>query len=144
MGVIAVIIPAGFHATLGSVPDDIERSEMLKVSHGYALILLSIYAGYLFFQLSSHTHLYEDEGDEEEEVSLSLPMAIVLLVGSTVLVGVTSEWLVSSLDGFSGAYGVPKTWIGLILLPIVSNAAEHATAVLAARKVSERNLSLYL
>ena len=67
-------------------------------------------------QLSTHTHLYEDEG-EEEEVTLSLPVAIGLLVLSTVLVGVTSEWLVDSIEGVSENYGVPKTFIGLILLP---------------------------
>lgn len=45
-----------------------------------------------------------------------------------------SEWLVDAIDGFSLNFKVPKTWIGLILLPIVSNAAEHATAVTASYK----------
>ncbi|CEH12165.1 calcium proton exchanger [Ceraceosorus bombacis] len=135
MAVIAVLIPAGFHATLGiDVTDDLERSELLKVSRGVSIILLFIYAGYLYFQLRSHTHLYASEAEEEEEVTLSLPMAVGLLVVSTVLVGVTSEWLVDAIDGFSDNFGVPKTWIGLVLLPIVSNAAEHATAVTASYK----------
>lgn len=86
MAVIAVLIPAGFHATL-DIRDDLERTEILKVSRGVSIILLFIYAGYLYFQLRSHTHLYSSEGDEEEEVTLSLPMAIGLLVVSTVLVG---------------------------------------------------------
>ena len=46
----------------------------------------------------------------------------------------TSEWLVDSLPGFTTAYGVNETFVGLVLLPIVSNAAEHVTAVLAARR----------
>ncbi|PWN41229.1 calcium/proton exchanger [Ceraceosorus guamensis] len=161
MAVIAVLIPAGFHATLDlAISDDLERSELLKVSRGVSIILLFIYAGYLYFQLRSHTHLYASEADEEEEVTLSLPMAAGLLVVSTVLVGVSaylvfskltshcslvltcplvlmttaSEWLVDAIDGFSDNFGVPKTWIGLVLLPIVSNAAEHATAVTASYK----------
>lgn len=96
MAVIAVLIPAGFHATLVlgrpriDVTDDLERSELLKISRGGSIILLFIYAGYLYFQLGSHTHLYASEADEEEEVTLSLPMAVGLLVLSTVLVGVSA------------------------------------------------------
>lgn len=135
MAVISALIPAGFHATLGSiVPDPEERSDLLKLSRGGSIILIVMYAGYLYFQLRSHTHLYADDEDAEEEPTLEIWTAGGLLVISTVLVGVTSEWLVDSLDGFSTGYGVPKSFIGLILLPIVSNAAEHVTAVVAARR----------
>lgn len=135
MAVISALIPAGFHATLGSVvPDPEERSDLLKLSRGGSIILIVMYAGYLYFQLRSHTHLYADDEDAEEEPTLEIWTAGALLVISTVLVGVTSEWLVDSLDGFSTRYGVPKSFIGLVLLPIVSNAAEHVTAVVAARR----------
>ena len=70
------------------------------------------------------------EDDEDEEVpELSLPMTLGLLVVVTVLVAVTAEWLVDSIDGLASGGGISKEFIGLILLPIVGNAAEHVTAV---------------
>lgn len=135
MAVISVLIPASFHATLGEdIIDNVERPDLLQMSRGASIILLIIYLGYLYFQLKSHTHLYADDSEAEEEPSLHIYVAWGTLVLSTVLVGVTSEWLVDSLDGFTSGYGVGKTFVGLVLLPIVSNAAEHVTAVLAARR----------
>ncbi|PAV16682.1 Calcium proton exchanger [Pyrrhoderma noxium] len=72
----------------------------------------------------------KEEEEEEEKPSMSLPMCIVLLIVVTVLVAVTAEWLVDSIDGVtSSGSGISKEWVGLILLPIVGNAAEHVTAV---------------
>lgn len=55
--------------------------------------------------------------------------AVVMLVVATVLIGVTSEWLVDSISGITASGAVSQAWVGLILLPIVGNAAEHVTAV---------------
>ena len=72
----------------------------------------------------------EEEEEEDEEIpDLSLPVTIILLVLVTVFVAVTAEWLVDSIDGLASGGGISKEFIGLILLPIVGNAAEHATAV---------------
>ena len=71
----------------------------------------------------------EPEEEDEEVPELSLPMTIGLLFFVTVLVAVTAEWLVDSIDGLASGGGISKEFIGLILLPIVGNAAEHATAV---------------
>ena len=71
----------------------------------------------------------EDDEEDEEIPELSLPMTIGLLVVVTVFVAVTAEWLVGSIDGLASGGGISKEFIGLILLPIVGNAAEHATAV---------------
>ena len=70
-----------------------------------------------------------EEEEDEEVPELSLPMTITLLAVVTVLVAVTAEWLVDSIDGLAAGGGISKEFIGLILLPIVGNAAEHATAV---------------
>ena len=70
-----------------------------------------------------------DEEEDEEIPELSLPMTLALLGLVTVLVAVTAEWLVGSIDGLAAGGGISKEFIGLILLPIVGNAAEHATAV---------------
>jgi Ca2+:H+ antiporter len=81
--------------------------------------------------------LVQDEEDEEEEIEepqLSVIGAIITLTISTVLVAFCSEFMVSSIDGITESGAVGKTFVGLILLPIVGNAAEHATAVTVAIK----------
>lgn len=74
--------------------------------------------------------IIDAQGEEDVEIpELSLPMTLGLLVVVTILVAVTAEWLVDSIDGLSNAGGISKEFIGLILLPIVGNAAEHVSAV---------------
>jgi Ca2+:H+ antiporter len=75
----------------------------------------------------------EDE-EEEEPPQLSLVGAMVTLAGSTALVGLCAEYLVDSINEVTIEYGVSQYFVGLILLPIVGNAAEHATAVTVAIK----------
>lgn len=77
----------------------------------------------------------EDEDEEEFETpSLSVLGALVTLAFSTTLVAFCSEFMVSSINGLVATGGVSTTFVGLILLPIVGNAAEHATAVTVAIK----------
>jgi len=71
----------------------------------------------------------DEEEDEEEKPSMSLIMCIVLLVVVTVFVAVTADFLVGSIDGFTDSGKIGKEFVGIILLPIVGNAAEHVTAV---------------
>ncbi|EMD34141.1 hypothetical protein CERSUDRAFT_141642 [Gelatoporia subvermispora B] len=71
----------------------------------------------------------ETEEDEEETPQMSVPLTIALLAVVTVLVAVTAEWLVDSINGLTATGAISKEFVGLILLPIVGNAAEHVTAV---------------
>eukprot|EP00928_Gymnodinium_smaydae_P088131 TRINITY_DN72274_c0_g1_i1.p1 TRINITY_DN72274_c0_g1~~TRINITY_DN72274_c0_g1_i1.p1 ORF type:complete len:185 (-),score=35.98 TRINITY_DN72274_c0_g1_i1:174-668(-) len=64
----------------------------------------------------------------------SAGVSVVLLFISTLVVAASSEGLVDSIDGVSQDFGLPKAFIGVILLPIVGNAAEHSTAVMCAHK----------
>lgn len=73
-----------------------------------------------------------DDDDDAEEPSLSMIGALVTLTISTVLIAFTSDFMVDGIDSISDA--VPQEFIGLILIPIVGNAAEHATAVTVAIK----------
>jgi len=77
---------------------------------------------------------YEDEEDEFEAPSLSIIGALVTLAISTTLVAFCCEFMVSSIDGLTSKAHISTTFVGLILLPIVGNAAEHATAVTVAIK----------
>jgi Ca2+:H+ antiporter len=146
----SLIIPATLYAALASTndPNDpaIENS-ILFVSHWTSIILLVLYVMYLYFQLKSHAFLFEpgsDGGDaeaaahaieeEEEERTLDPWAAGVLLVLVTVLVAVCADYLVGSIDSMVMKTGMSRTFIGLILIPIVGNAAEHVTAVVVAYK----------
>ncbi|KAJ7363973.1 Calcium/proton exchanger [Mycena albidolilacea] len=170
ISVIAVLLPNAFRFSVTSASDPDAGQDILKVSHGVALILLFIYGSYLFFQLYSHATLYGDTSDdiikstkyaprehkhkkgaaagnevtspvdtetaatheeeeEAEEPQLSLYMTLGLLAVVTVIVAITAEWLVDSIDGLTEGGGITKEFVGVILLPIVGNAAEHVTAV---------------
>ncbi|SCV70391.1 BQ2448_1785 [Microbotryum intermedium] len=72
----------------------------------------------------------EDDEDDEEVPTLTLWAALGLLVVVTVLIAITAEFLVSSINGLTEQHPeISVEWVGLILLPIVGNAAEHLTAV---------------
>lgn len=94
---------------------------------------------YLFFQLRTHSNLFDAEvggdGDEEEEVAVMGPWAAAgVLIVVTIAVAVCAEYLVDSIDALVEKVPISKTFVGLILLPIVGNAAEHVTAVVVAVK----------
>lgn len=73
--------------------------------------------------------------EEEEEPEISRTSAVLLLLGSTALVALCAEFMVDAIDGVvSGSSGISEAFIGLILLPIVGNAAEHVTAITVAVK----------
>jgi Ca2+:H+ antiporter len=142
----SLIIPATLFAALSNsylTDPGTTRDHILLLSRGTSIILLLLYVMYLYFQLRSHADLFEDvndaEGQEssehEEEAHLLNPVAAgITLVLVTILVAVCAEYLVGSIEGIVEKTGMSKTFIGLILIPIVGNAAEHVTAVVVAYK----------
>ena len=103
-------------------------------------MLLLTYAASLLFSLKSHRDLFAPEGGTcaSELVQPGVPWSVtrslgVLLV-SAALVGVVSELLVHAVDQAGAAMGLRKVFMGVILVAIVGNAAEHSTAVLVAMK----------
>jgi Ca2+:H+ antiporter len=148
----SLIIPASlFAAMAGSseTPPSETRNNILLLSRGTAIILLLLYVMYLFFQLKSHSELFEATADEEgepgpteqtsveheEEEHILNPFAAgIALIIVTILVAVCAEYLVGSIEGIVEKTGMTKTFIGLVLIPIVGNAAEHVTAVVVAYK----------
>ncbi|KAF2215339.1 hypothetical protein CERZMDRAFT_65652 [Cercospora zeae-maydis SCOH1-5] len=136
----SLIIPATMYAALSNSSKD-SVANILILSRGTAIIMLILYVLYLVFQLKTHASLFDaeqqegEEGGEEQEPEILGPIpATVCLVLVTVLVAVCAEYLVDSIDSIVASSGVSKTFIGLILLPIVGNAAEHVTAVVVAYK----------
>jgi Ca2+:H+ antiporter len=132
----SLIIPATLYASLQKNSEESPEHNILILSHGTAIILLFIYVMYLVFQLKTHSNFFEGEDTgEHTEAELLTPWAAgVLLVVITIAVAVCAEYLVDSIDSIVETAHISKTFIGLILIPIVGNAAEHVTAVVVAYK----------
>ncbi|MFN8511961.1 MAG: calcium/proton exchanger [Chloroflexia bacterium] len=105
-----------------------------RLSLGVALVLLLLYLSSLVFTFRTHTDLLSDEEMTEGEAAWSPMRAIVVLLAATVAIAFMSELLVGALEGFTEAVGLPATFVGLIIIPIIGNAAEHASAVTFALK----------
>jgi Ca2+:H+ antiporter len=137
----SLIIPATLYAVMnnGKTHDPETDKNILVLSHGTAIILLILYILYLYFQLYSHHNLFADvenqgeEGEDEPQI-LSPTAAGVALVIITVMVAICAEFLVDSVDSIVESAHISKTFVGMILIPIVGNAAEHVTAVIVAYK----------
>lgn len=131
---IAMILPTPFAAYW-----EIEDESVLTISRVAASFLLVSYLQLLLFQLYTHKDSFtgggNDDGDEEEEKpSVPMWMALLGLGLTTASVTVYSDYLVESIDGFCTESGISRTFVGLIILPIVGNAVEHITAVSVAMK----------
>jgi Ca2+:H+ antiporter len=132
---IGLIIPASFNFAIADAEKHERDDELLNLSHGTAIVLLTIYVLYLFFQLKTHADLYRvEDSEEEEKPQLTTIVSLILLSSVTVIVSFSAEYLVGSIEGIVETSGISRTFLGLILLPIVSNAAEYVTAVTAAMK----------
>lgn len=125
---LALVLPTPFAAYY-----DIEDEHVLMVSRVAACFLLAMYVQLLIFQLFTHSYLVAED-DEEEEPEMGFWTALFGLFFVTILVSIYSEFLVSSIDGFTESSGISKTFVGLIIIPVVGNAVEHITAVSVAMK----------
>jgi len=139
LSTIGLIIPAIFHMMITDHPEVHEQELSLEI----AIVLFVCYILSLIFSLRTHSHLYTGEAAEEsEEVieealgveSWSQKKSMVVLLVATVLVAVMSEFLVGAVEHTAKAWGLSDVFIGVILVAIVGNAAEHSTAVLMATK----------
>ena len=112
--------------------------EDLQISRLGAVLLILLYCKLLYFQLSTHVHLFTaDDGDEDGGPVVALipfSWALLGMVILTCMVTILSEWLVGSIDGFCVQFGLSHAFVGVIVLPVVGNAVEHISAVTVAMK----------
>ncbi|KAI8061156.1 calcium/proton exchanger [Gongronella butleri] len=160
----SLLLPAAFYgSTTSAEKASVVNADILIISRSTSVILLVIYISYLWFQLRTHKHLFmeeaaieerkvirsysflsnndpeqaanmQEEDDDAEYPMMPLWMSIGLLLVITALVAVCAEFLVSAIEAVTKQWGITETFVGLILLPIVGNAAEHVTAVTVAYK----------
>jgi Ca2+:H+ antiporter len=138
LAVIAILLPTAVQYT----STGIESPTLQKLSVAVAGVLIGVYLLTLLFSMKTHSYLYdvglveiEGEGEDHGEIhqpNLWLWIGILLIV--TLGVAIESELLVSSLEQATEELGLPALFTGVIFLPIIGNAAEHATAVTVALK----------
>ncbi len=150
LAVIAILLPTAVGFTSTAVPE----ITLQKLSDAVAVILIAVYGLTLLFSMKTHTYLYDvgtaeyatetdtsssspsEESTEPDhgEHSPNLRLWIPVLVGATLIVAFESELLVNALEPATEQLGLSPLFTGVILLPIIGNAAEHTTAVTVAMK----------
>ena len=152
---LALAVPSAY---VNAFDAEFNIADILDISRITAVIIFAIYLLYLYFQLITHTQMFmeesprarpttptdhieagiedEEEEDEEEgeEPLISLSSALFLLLVITLLISFNSDNLIDSIAPVTRAWNINESFVGIILLPIVGNAAEHATAVTCALK----------
>jgi Ca2+:H+ antiporter len=135
LSAIGLIVPALFHflAAQGAAAHEQELS--LEI----AVILFVTYLLSLIFTLKTHRHLYVGEASLEHDQALGVAgwnrgLSLAVLIVSTIFVALMAELLVGAVEPAAKALGMTEVFVGVILVAIIGNAAEHSTAVLMALK----------
>ena len=108
------------------------RSQLPNVSLSIAIILLIGYALGLVFSLHTHKDVFNPVTAEREKPRWGARVALAVLVGATALVALEAELLVGSLEPVVRDIGLKEIFVGVIVIAIIGNAAEHGGAVLMA------------
>lgn len=165
LAVIAILLPTAVDFTSAGI----EEPVLQKLSIAVAVVLMLVYGLTLLFSMKTHSYLYdvgvaEEEFAEHSEVNAeidtkaqaqahgeathgahaeapNLKLWVGVLLAATVVVAIESELLVDTLEVASKQLGLSELFTGVIILPVIGNAAEHATAVTVALK-DKMDLSL--
>ncbi len=142
LAVIAILLPTAASLLSGGI----KEPTMQRLSSAVSIVLILVYGLTLLFSMRTHTYLYnlelaaiESVENPEPTPSIDLPkrklwfwVGVLLLI--TVMVAIESELLVSALEAATAQLRLTPLFTGVVLLPIIGNAAEHATAVTVAMK----------
>ena len=137
LATVALIMPAIFELVQGpGLPGPRDQAivypaDVLSLSVGVALVLLVSYGAALLFSLRTHAHLFNPAHDADDHGGepWTVRRSVVMLAIAGVAVGVMSEILVGSITEASEAIGLSPFFVGVIVVAIVGNAAEHWVAV---------------
>ena len=162
LSAIGLVVPAIFHRLVAGQGEAHEKELSLEI----AIVLFVTYLLSLVFSLRTHKHLYAGQpgpaGESLGTVESAPPSghgvaapgeghgpgwsrgrAVVVLLVAAGLIGLVSEWLVQAVEATAEAFGMTEVFVGVILVAIVGNAAEHSTAVLVARK-NQMDLAMHI
>ena len=133
LAAVSLILPAAYHFLAGPSAAAHEGGLSLEIS----VILLVVYVLSLVFTLVTHKQLFGGEGGQAhggEAQPWSVGKSMAVLVGATALIAWISEILVGSVQYAATSFGMTSVFVGVIIVAIIGNAAEHSTAILVARK----------
>jgi Ca2+:H+ antiporter len=136
VAMIGLVIPAVYHST----HIDPTREYTRRVSLGVSALLIVGYVLSLVYSMWTHRSVFGESRDiaevehDESHGAWSLRRALVVLLASAAFVGWLSEILVGSTEEAIKHVGLSELFVGLIIVPIIGNAAEHSSAVLMAMK----------
>jgi len=137
LAAVVLVMPAIFELVAGAgLPRPTDRAidfpdELHALSVGVAIVLLLSYAGGLWFSLRTHKDLFNPVHEEEDHVGepWSVRRAVGMLAIAGVAVGVMSEILVGSITEAAADIGLSPFFVGVIVVAVVGNAAEHWVAI---------------
>ena len=133
IAVFGLVVPALFH----TLHPDPERVATVRMSHYVAFLLIVGYVAWLVFSLWTHSSTFaSDRHNPTVTVApkWSSKKAMVVLVASAVAIGVVAEVLVSATEEAVKVLGLSEFFVGLILIPIIGNAAENSSAIIMAMR----------
>ena len=136
LAAIGLIIPTVFHLAADSSPGGWSPLVEQKLSLAIAVVLFLTYFCMLGFSLRTHKYFFQGAGEHVEERGRqwSRGKGITILLVSTAVVGLLSEFLVGTIENVRDSVGLTEVFVGVIVVAIVGNAAEHSTAILMAMK----------
>jgi len=136
LAAIGLIIPTVFHLTADRSPGGWSALIEQKLSLAIAVVLFLTYFCMLGFSLWTHKHFFQGaHRDAEESVrEWSRGKAITILLIATAAVAMLSEFLVGTIENVRDSVGLTEVFVGVIVVAIVGNAAEHSSAILMAMK----------
>jgi len=136
LAAIGLIIPTVFHLTADRSPGGWSSLVEQKLSLAIAVVLFLTYFCMLGFSLWTHKHFFQGaRRDAEESVGQwSRGKSLAILLIATALVAVLSEFLVGTIENVRDSVGLTEVFVGVIVVAIVGNAAEHSSAILMAMK----------
>jgi Ca2+:H+ antiporter len=148
LATVSLVLPA-IYARVAEHPSP-DHIESLSLDISY--VLIATYAASLLFQFRTHRRLVapataaqhaqtagrpaddDDEAQESGDAPWTLTRSLVTLIGAAAAIGLVSEFLVGAVDAAGSSLGLGKVFMGVIVIAVVGNAAEHSTAIIVARK----------
>jgi Ca2+:H+ antiporter len=144
LALAALMLPAAWQLIHGGGLPGVEQKDVdftgdaESISLGVGIILIASYVLGLLFSLKTHKEIFnpysEEESGEHAHEHWSVRRSLILLGISAVLVGIMSEVLVGAISEASHEIGLSEFFVGVFIVAIVGNAAEHWVAVLVAAK----------
>ena len=129
---IGLCVPAFFTHTINP---NLLNTRYEGLSLVVAIVMFILYILSLIFSVFTHKDLYATTTEEEgHESKWSLKKSIIILVIATVIIAIESEFLVGGIEDITSKLGLSEFFVGIILIPIIGNAAEHSTAITMALK----------